>query len=342
MERRPTIRDIARLAKLSHSSVSLALREHPSIPLATRERIKVIAKEIGYSPDPMLSALMVYRRGIQKLKFQGSIAWISPRSDPMLNYITRYQDAARERCLELGYRLEEFRLAEMGMKMDRLSKILRARGISGLLLTPQTQAGTHIQLDWENFSAVTFGFSLTKPQLHVVMNAQFRSSVLAFRQLQARGYQRIGYVTSIDDEERTDRNFSAGYLSELDHLSAKQGIPILRIPDLSSATKKKFTAWYRAHRPQAIMTILHPVIRDWMRELGFKEGIDYALALLGVHSGLMDEFAGIDQNEYLIGRAAVDFLISMIHRNERGIPAVPVCILVEGKWVDGRSVKKLR
>ncbi len=36
----PTLREIARRAGVSHTTVSLALRNHPSIPEETRERMR--------------------------------------------------------------------------------------------------------------------------------------------------------------------------------------------------------------------------------------------------------------------------------------------------------------
>ena len=60
--------------------------------------------------------------------------------------------------------------------------------------------------------------------------------------------------------------------------------------------------------------------------------------MLAMNSSKEHQFAGIDQNDELIGRTAVDFVVGMIHRNERGIPQAPLRILVEGKWVDGKTI----
>lgn len=49
--RRPTSIDVAAAARVSQSTVSRALRGDRSITLATRERVKRIASELGYYPD---------------------------------------------------------------------------------------------------------------------------------------------------------------------------------------------------------------------------------------------------------------------------------------------------
>ena len=56
-KRRTTIKDVAKVAGVHFTTVSLALRRHPSIPEATRERIRRVAERIGYAPDPVFGAL---------------------------------------------------------------------------------------------------------------------------------------------------------------------------------------------------------------------------------------------------------------------------------------------
>ena len=57
----PTQRDVASRLGISNATVSLALRDHPRIPVTTRERIKRMADEMGYQPIPMLRILSNYK-----------------------------------------------------------------------------------------------------------------------------------------------------------------------------------------------------------------------------------------------------------------------------------------
>ena len=332
-------RDIAVRAKVHFTTVSLALRNSPSLPEETRARIQKLAKEMGYRPDPMLSALQAYRKTVKSSGFEGTIAWINAYKIPTQLYIGKftrvYFAAARQRCEELGYHLEEFNLADMSMA--RLSKVFHARNIQGLLLPPQPHNRAHLNFDWENYSAVTFGYSLSRPRLHMVANAQYSSARMGVRVLRKYGYRRIGFVTTHNSDERTDQNFSSGYLTEQRRILASEEIPMLILRDYDAEQQSKdFIAWYKKYRPAVILS-LYDRIAFYMQE----HGITYTecgLAMLIQNASTASQFAGIDQNDDLIGSSAVDFLVGMIHRNERGVPKTPLRILVEGKWVDGKSV----
>jgi len=336
MQKRTTLRDVAAKAGLHHTTISRALRDDPRIRPDTRARIKALAREMGYVPDPMLAALSVYRRETNRARYEGTLAWINTWKPASSLYISfsRYWHGARERCLELGYRLDEFRLADYGMRGASLSKILRARNIQGLLLPPQQRDRAHLHLDWESFSAISFGFSLARPRLHVVTNAQYRSTILAIRKLRSHGYRRIGYVSDKAIEERTDHNFTAAYLVEQQRLPPKERPEILTLGAVSpAALQKQIAAWVKSQRVEAILTPYWR-IPEWIA--GMKLSAAPAVALIGISEERVG-VAGIDQNEHLIGRTAVDLLVGMIHRNERGIPAVPLRTLVEGEWRDGPS-----
>jgi LacI family transcriptional regulator len=61
MERNPTIKDIARLARVSHTTVSRALNNKPRISRKTRDRILSVAKKLNYQPNVAARSLKVRR-----------------------------------------------------------------------------------------------------------------------------------------------------------------------------------------------------------------------------------------------------------------------------------------
>jgi LacI family transcriptional regulator len=337
--RRVTQADIARKAKVTQTTVSLAMRCHPSVPEPTRQRILNLAAKMGYRPDPMLSSLVAYRRAVRQASFQGVLAWVT-------NYPTEngwsngqqigYFQGAEQRARELGYKLETIWLRQPGLKPDRIRQILQTRGIQGLLLTPQPQPHTVIEQDWAQFSSVAFGYTLQQPQLHMVMNHQFRNMANLIRKLHDLGHRRVGFAMPSSQDERVENNYLAGYLVEQQKLPRADRVPHLLDRQFGPSS---FFRWLEKHGPRVIVTDLGtaPRIREWLKEKGCAVPREVGLALPNVPFG--DRFyAGIDESPLLVGATAVDVVVGMIHRSERGVPANPRYILIEGRWFDGQSL----
>lgn len=53
-------------------------------------------------------------------------------------------------------------------------------------------------------------------------------------------------------------------------------------------------------------------------------------------------YASMNQNSELMGAAAVDLVVSMIHRQESGLSKVSQRLMIDGTWNDGYSVWRIR
>ncbi len=335
---RPTQKDVARKAGVTQATVSLALRDHPSLAVATRARVRAIATELGYTPDPFLSGLSAYRKRVRPAHFHATLGWLSNYPE---NYNWKhfpafrgYFEGATARAAELGYQLEEHRLNTKGMTPGRMERILTARNISGLLMAPQPRPGMSLEFSFKRFSAVTFGYTLIKPQLHLVTLHQFRSMEAALRRLQALGYRRPGLAINEESDHRAGNNWSAAFWSEQrtlppdNHVAMFLGKPLVR---------EDFLRWFERHRPDVVLAI-ERCVYDWLLETGLRIPEDVGFALLTVpDNGAF--YSGIWENPCVIGAKAVEFLIDLMHRSECGQPEVPLCMLVAGTWVDGKTVR---
>ena len=332
------MRAIAEAAHVSHVTVSLALRNHPSIPEATRERIRKLANAMGYRPDPALSALNIYRNARRRIHYQSTLAWINVHPNKnTIQAIPEYHSyflGALRRAEEAGYQLEEFWFHEAGMTSLRLSQILRARNISGILLAPKLNSPSKLELQWEFFSIVTFGFS-HGTTFHLVTGTQYRNARLAVRRMHGLGYRRIAAFVSDRFERQTDRNISSGMYAECAEL--KCCFLILKIPENPTpAQQQKAIAWLKTNKPEVILA--HNLdIFDLLKKAGLNVPEDIAVGIMSTDPA-RSHLAGIDTNPEQVGVVAVDQLIALIHRNERGLPVSPLEILVGGDWRDGTSV----
>jgi DNA-binding LacI/PurR family transcriptional regulator len=60
-ERRPVMHDVARLAGVSHQTVSRVLNNHPSVKATTRERVLDAMRELDYRPNNLARSLVTSR-----------------------------------------------------------------------------------------------------------------------------------------------------------------------------------------------------------------------------------------------------------------------------------------
>lgn len=342
MNRRITIRDIADATDCHYSTVSLALRNDPRISAAVRKKVRAAAKSMGYRPDPMVKALAVYRTSVKPPSDHGTLAWLAretaPRFGPEYSY-RRYAEGAISRAKELGYRIEEFSLCAPGMTPDRMSRILQARGIPGVLIAPQPQVRmlTRLRMDLSRFSVVTFGYSLAWPPVHLVTSHHARGMRVAMRQLRSCGYQRIGLCLNRILNGRSDDTWLGSYLTECARQAFGSALPPFLYDSWNAAAFKK---WLRTSKLDALIVHSAPDAEIITRDLGLKFPDDLGLACLSLME--TDQgFSGIDQNSREIGKAAVDLLVSLMHANERGVATAPRRLLIQGTWVDGGTIKRV-
>jgi hypothetical protein len=88
-----------------------------------------------------------------------------------------------------------------------------------------------------------------------------------------------------------------------------------------------------------VILCIHPEIREWLD--GIRVRVPRATGLIHLDwSPELKDWAGVNQNSYLIGTAGVDLLIGQLHRNELGIPSFPKCMIIESSWVAGDTVRQ--
>jgi LacI family transcriptional regulator len=342
-----TVADIARRLKVSKATVSVALRGKPGVSPRLAKKIAETAKKMGYQLNPLLGIHMEQVRGSRPRRFQATIMWIN--SHPTLEAtraIPSYQDGfagARRQAEGMGYALGEFWLGAPDMTAPGASRILRARNVAGLIIGPLPNAGGRIDLDWEHFPAVALGYSLASPELHRVSNSQRGTMQEAFIQLERIGYARVGAIINEESNERVRRAWSSGAWDAYHSRPRGQRVEPLFFHERNNPlTAEKVAGWLRTQGPDGlIMEDYVPEILAGLDLLGLKPGRDIALVSRNVREG-EKLLAGINQESAAVGAAAVNFLVGMIQRNERGVPEHPLQLLLNGTWQSGPSVLERR
>jgi DNA-binding LacI/PurR family transcriptional regulator len=343
--KRITLRDIAEKAGVSHVTVSLALRNRSEIPKGTRERIKKLAKSMGYVPDPALGRLNVYRRKSSSEITHSTIAWINQWEPSVELYqnptYSQYWKGAKTRAKELGYRIEEFKPFEDGMTLKRLSGILLGRGITGIMLPPvQHDHSRKLKLPWKDYSVVRIGYSLDYLPFNVVSNAQFETAFDATSELAKRGCRSIGWTFLSSVEDKTVSHFLGGYQAALHKNKIENYIPPLFLQSKSPEdSRDSFLEWYAINRPNAILAQDAFILR-WLRESKIKVPDDVELIHLALPIEETTRFTGMHQDSSTIGAHSVNLLDRMIRHDERGIPTNPLEVQIKSHWIDGETSRK--
>lgn len=338
---RVTQGDIARAAGVHNATVSLALRNHPAIPEATRKRIQAVAAELGYFPDPALQALVAYRRGKIQNRRQETLAYITGwhskwgwQDDPVQ---ARYHAGARRKAAELGFHLEHFWLGEPGLTQRRLNSVLFHRSIRGVLLAAQRPNGEPLrEIGWDQFSAVVIGSFPSSPPLHRVIDDNAAAMRQAFRRTRAAGYDRIGLVVSRNEDDLTEQTWSTSFLAEQTRCPHNKRVPALVYRGTAESAALAFQAWYERHRPEAIVSTssvgASPAHSSGLCVPSEAAWVNLRLETAdGLHAGVL---ANCDR----VGELAAEMLVGHVQRNLRGLPSVPTTTLVDAVWADGDSL----
>ncbi|MBC8095463.1 MAG: LacI family DNA-binding transcriptional regulator [Akkermansiaceae bacterium] len=340
---RVTLRDVAKKIGVSHVTVSLALRNHPSIPPSRREQVRKMAEEMGYRPDPLLSSLSVYRSSKRPAKIQSSLAWLNHWEQP--ERLRRYKEfdaywrGAAQASERFGYRLEDVRWTQ-DCSAQRFEKILLTRGVRGVLIPPHQKLPDWGDFDWNKFSLIRFGMSVPTPDSHLVTADHFRSILMAMGKIHGYGYARIGFVLPSDFDRHLGGNYSGGFYAAQKLFKIPHMVPPLMTVETDyrqrpDKAQRALHQWLIKERPDAVLTSV-PEVPPMIRALGYRIPEDIAVAGTSAYDIPVD--AGINQNPESIGRIAAEMLVGQINVNERGEPPAPCRILVESSWQDGQSL----
>lgn len=338
-----TLQEIASKAGVSAMTVSRVLHQSPRVAQATREKVLEVTRRLKYQPDPHLARMMTLVRGRKSRRVRAMIAVIreTPPGDESPQASHQYVSLPdiRRRAEQHGYHTEEFWLGRSGMTPDRLTKILHARGVEGIIVSPQSSSLLCSQLDYTPYAAATFGYGLSSPSLHRAAGNMSLGIQMAVSELAARGYLRIGLAITQWVDARSQNSYSGAMLHFQQSLPPARRVPILLFPhNHLSYGRRVFEDWFKKHKPDALITF-DAHVPDWLIKLGLRVPEDIGLVVHDWTENLTG-FAGIYQRRDHVAAAAVDLVATQLLHHEHGVPEVPRQILISPAWIEGTSIRK--
>jgi LacI family transcriptional regulator len=334
----PNQRDLARVLGVNQATISLALRGDPSISESMRRRVRDSAARLGYRQNAYVAMLMSRIRSGRKLSEQGVIALIVDARSVEDWYRVRpyrtYHQGLISRATELGFHIEPFFLRATGVNGRSLDRILKARGIRGIILAPPYRTNRAVALDWDHYTCVGCGHARGPRLFDRVANDHAQNVNIAFRELLAMGHRRIGMSLLGETALIPELKWMSGYLESQERLPKRQRIPLFTGAS-SPPTLAEFRTWYLKWRPDVLLS-LTGFERQWLNALRLQVPRDIGLACLSRPAGA--SMAGVDEKNEVIGASSVEWVASRIVRNEYGVPIHPKLILIEGVWMHGETV----
>jgi len=332
---RRTLQDIATATGYSKATVSLALRNAPTLRESTRQKIQKAAKELDYIPDPAVSKIATYRWNSRARTSSSQIAYVNLRAKPRGALRSRFFAGLGAEATSLGYSLEGFLLKDYP-SLEHLARILYNRGVGGIVFS-ETSLESHENaftgFPWHRFVTVSCGAGYYRPPIPMIIPDGFSNGNGAVLRLKDAGYRRIGIVflcrgfTQNDDLQ----------LGGMRHAIVSHFRPRDRVPELFTnyGDSGPFPAWFERHQPEAIICN-NPSVLKWLREIGAKAS-KTPLVCLEVGDG-QKSISGWRTRDQEMGRRAIRLLHHQLLTNQVGTTERPPLILVPSPWNPGNTL----
>jgi DNA-binding LacI/PurR family transcriptional regulator len=329
-----TQRDVANACGVHPSTICLALRNSPSIPEETRRRVQLAAQELGYQPNAAARNLALLRTE-KKKSGNLPLAWIN-QEDRRDHWRTDEQarllfEAAGRRAAEVGYHLEEIWTREPGMNAARVTQIVRARGIEGVIFPIHRRFDRSLFAPaWEGFSMVGVNDHRLAEWIDVVAPDHLRNAETILRRLDQLGLARVGLASNVRFEAMSCGLVHASFERRQTELPPMKRIPTFMASGESRAVVE-FSSWVRKYEPAAVVcgdaTLIHQA-----RSAGINP------VWIGLEGSAFPFDGGIDEASGDVAAAAVDCVVEKMRRFEKG-PREATCMhLRKQAWIEPRIV----
>lgn len=200
-----TIKDLAKIAGVSHSTVSRALSGHPGIPEETADRIKTIAADMGYVPSAVA-------RGLRTSRSNSLGVIVNRIDDPFFSQIL----AGIEDVLqEAGYSLFVAASNRDPSREKAIVQAMRERQVDGVIVCTTQFGDEHrSQLEQHGFPIVAIGNREGTGYRWLVYHDDFYGSVQIAKYLIESGHKKIAYLGN-SRAERTTRGRLNSLIQEM-------------------------------------------------------------------------------------------------------------------------------
>lgn len=193
MAQLPTVEDVARAAKVSRQTVSNVLNSPEIVKAATRERVEVAIRELGYRPHESARRLRTRQSSTIGIRLDSRVNGISG------SILDQYLHALTEQAAERGMRIMLFTATDPLDEIEQYRRLRDAADVDAFVVTATRYDDPRITwLIGERIPFVAFGRPWgedmnSSDRLWVDVDG-FAGTRDATQHLIGRGHSRIGYL----------------------------------------------------------------------------------------------------------------------------------------------------
>lgn len=309
-----TIKDVARLAQVSPSTVSRALHDNPRISEAVRLRVRQVADELNFHPNPMARSLVSRKTRIVGLLFPGSAS--SSMGHPFYPAVLRGLGSVagkRRYHMLLSTGSEDLSDAEA------MQELADSGYVSGLILLAAQNAPMEALLPPGALPVVEIGHSAVGIP-YSVDNDNVKAGAFATEYLLSRGHRRVLFL-GYNDRFVVTADRRQGYAEAL----TARGItpnPSWVVPSrfLENTTDNELLGriFRSDERPTAVVSMDDPLsigLIGFLHTLGLTVPQD--VSIISFNNTQAGQFASpalttVDVNPFQLGVSAMELLLMIL------------------------------
>jgi len=312
-----TLQDIANKLKISTSTVSRALSDHPDISKETKEKVKALAEKLNYTPNPIAQSLKKNRTS--------TIGVLVPeiKHDFFSSAISGIEEVA----YHSGYTIIVSQSNESYEREVINTNALMNHRVAGVIvsISQQTKTGAHFQkLIDRNIPLVFFDRVCEDVEANKVIIDDEKSAYIAVQHLIEKGYKKIAHFAGPKDLSICKKRLS-GYKEALfeNNLSVKEEYILHGGMHETDGYNSMNVLLKQNIVPDAIFCVNDPVAigaYQRIKEAGLK--IPQDIGIVGFSNNKITtlvepQITTVNQPSFEMGKKSAEILIEMIKHPEK-------------------------
>ncbi len=315
-----TIKDVARVAGVSITTVSHAFNGHDDVSADTRDRVLQVAKELNYRPSHVARSLV-----LQQTHNVGLLVSDFNTNPGGHHFLFDVMAGVHDQLAEFGY---DMTLLSTTTAMQRLVSYIdfcTERRMEGVIVMGMRMNDPYMrEVADAKLPSVGIDLPILSPHCGYVMTDNIQGAMHAVRHLLAKGHQRIGFING-HAEAVVSVDRLHGYQTALREAGLKVDPDLVVHSNFLVQGGEEATTVLLTKAPD-VTAIFYAsdlmAIGGMRRLLRMGKRVPHDVAVVGYDNIDLGEWVvpaltTVAQRRYDMGKASVDMLMGMLRRQER-------------------------